>query len=375
MKRIFLTAALAAAVLWLGATPAAAEPRKRQDLKATASQIAETVKALAGGQPVRLGSMTAVGAVFDAGSGLPSLELELNTALAGDLDQKKANIEVRCEIRYANADGIEGKVIKVKAVVENLDNNKILREFEVPILYVADIGKMTGVQGNLAPKGSSEDARKGIEQNLKNPPKVEVAAGTLISTVKTASYQVEIRAKKDGAAGPTKPRPARVVDGLPFVTIEAGEVYEVRVLNRSKQEAAFTLAIDGIDQFAFTENRTNGQPAFGHIILPPAAGGVPGETTVYGWHKKFNEVESKHQYFEFLTTQFGKGNILNKPKAKVGMIELQFSHSFVADKEARTRGDVETSNGKIGEVSGKVVQRFINPAEDFITIRYNREIK
>jgi hypothetical protein len=337
MNRIWKAGVLAAAVLWFGANPAAAQ-QKRQDLKATAVQIAEEATALAKGGQVRLGNFVPVGPVFDGGDGLPALELELKGAFGATLNQK-ASIEVRGELRYTSVENVEGKVVNIKALVENLDNNKILKEIEIPILYVADIGRMTGPIGGISPKGSAGDARKEIEKLLADP-KPDVSAGTLISSAKGGSYQVEIRAKKNGAAGAPVARGARVEGGLPFVKIDAAEVYEVRVLNNSTQEAAVTLAIDGLDQFSFTENRTKGTSDSSHY-----------------------------------TTKFGDGNILNKPRAKVGMIELQFSHSFVEDKDAKTRGDVETSKGKVGEVSGTVVKRFINPAEDFITIRYNREIK
>jgi len=57
------------------------------------------------------------------------------------------------------------------------------------------------------------------------------------------------------------------------------------VYNYGPQEAAFSLSIDGLDQFVFSKNRKpDGSPAFGHIILPAAKGGTPGEagTSVEG---------------------------------------------------------------------------------------------
>ena len=42
-------------------------------------------------------------------------------------------------------------------------------------------------------------------------------------------------------------------NGLPFVRIDKGELYEVRVVNNSPEEVAVTLAIDGIDQFTFSD--------------------------------------------------------------------------------------------------------------------------
>ena len=110
----------------------------------------------------------------------------------------------------------------------------------------------------------------------------------------------------------------------PFVKIDRGEAYEVRLVNGSDYDAAVDLRIDGVSSFAFsdmrqTEGPKKGEPLYDHWIVPA------GKTVlIKGWHKDNKTVDS------FLVMEFAKGaaarllNALPKDTAKFGTICATF---------------------------------------------------
>ena len=172
--------------------------------------------------------------------------------------------------------------------------------------------------------------------------------------------------------------------------VHVGEVYEVRVVNFSSHEIAVSLAIDGIDHFTFSEDRTavlddRGKPVagpdskpvqrpkFSHWIVGPAKAGKPGEVLILGWHKTADP-KRKDNVMSFLVTEYGKGAASKFPtqaQGKVGLITVGISRSF-KDGELRPRSANETGFGPDRELKQEVVKRFIDAPHEFVTVRYNR---
>jgi hypothetical protein len=212
--------------------------------------------------------------------------------------------------------------------------------------------------------------------------------GTLVRARKDSPYAVEIRKKKLNDAGGAVPVPADLRDGLAFVPIDRGEVYEVLVRNHAAHEVAVSLAIDGIDQFTFSDDRTpvlgqNGKPVagadgkpmtrprFSHWVVPPAKDGKPGEVLVIGWHKTVDP-NRKDNVLSFLATEYGKGAASRFPtlaQGKIGTITVGICRTHPKDS---TRSGTETGFGPPRELKQEVVERKIEDPHEFVTVRYTR---
>src|SRR5262249_45222959 len=70
--------------------------------------------------------------------------------------------------------------------------------------------------------------------------------------------------------------------GMAFVHIRRGEAYRLRLINNSPYEAAVTVSIDGVDLYAFFDekNPETGQPRYSRVIVSPRS-----STEVKGWRR------------------------------------------------------------------------------------------
>ena len=374
MNLLTRSAVAVAAVLYL-AGPVSAQ---RQGLKEACADLAKSIKAAAGadGQTgVRIGTfIPLVPQDEDVGAAIGA---HLAEALGGFV-QPNAACVVNGKYAFVEDENDKGvRYVQITAVMEQVANGRVLKQFapvESLVKHVGSIAKLTAPTGEIPPGGTAKDANKALGKIVEKPTGVRKGE-TVVQPHPKSAFGVEILTKPSGAAK-TLPRQIDVTDGKPFVAINRGEAYEVKVYNYGPQEAAFSLCIDGLDQFVFTKNRkADGSPAFGHIILPAAKDGKPGEATVYGWHERYDEIPGEHHYHEFLVTENGKGAISKFPKAsrgKVGVIEVQFSLSF---PKGAFRNSGETAQGRPDKVKGSVVERVIDPAHEFVSIRYNRPAK
>jgi hypothetical protein len=172
----------------------------------------------------------------------------------------------------------------------------------------------------IAPGGLATKARIALDDLLVKPTAV-VAKGQVAPSEKS-EFAVEILAR--AADGSTTPRPAKLVDGLPFVELAPADVLEIRVLNHSKAEAVGRVAIDGLDLFAFDPKGA------GHAPLAPATEGRLGGVTIPGWPTGVNP-ETKQLTFADLTPA-GYATLADKPRGKVGVISVAVSRGAGADE-------------------------------------------
>ncbi|MBY0458518.1 MAG: hypothetical protein K2V38_14355 [Gemmataceae bacterium] len=402
---------LAAAALVGAVAPGRAQEPGKQGLREVTLALGESVRKTAAKleqSSVRIGFFTPFG--IDHGNAGGAFMAELALALQGFVN-KDAVLELYGSYGFVeNPEGSGVKVIVVEAKLKRTTTGRDEKEFAPFEGYIranTDINRMIGGIVSHKPddkyKDPFKDRNKEIQDGLPykppagpgkppekvQPPKVQAHIdGTLVKARKESEYAVEIRKKALDDKGNAKAVGAELKDGLPFVPIDKGEVYEVRVINNSNHEIAVSLAIDGIDQFTFSEDRTDlldasgkqvlgadgkciQRPKFGHWIVEPCKGDKPGEVLITGWHKTADP-KRKDNVMSFLVTEYGKGAASKFPtqaQGKVGLITVGIARSF---PKGTSRSGGETGFGPDRELKQEVVQRTIDPPHEFVTIRYNR---
>lgn len=233
---------------------------------------------------------------------------------------------------------------------------------------VRDIIKAEGIGGLLNLNDSTRDLHKTVRELRETP--TYVLEGPRIRSFPHSPVSVEVRAKAVLNSGPAMPRIAELRDGIPFVPVGIGEVYEIIVRNASNEELAIALAIDGIDQFTFSDDRSQatGIPLFSHWIVRPGS-----TLPIIGWHKTASG-RTVDNVRRFLVTTYGDGAsqfVPHPDKSKVGVIHVAISRSHPQSDRGKARGDAETGFGPPAEVRQQVVRRTIDPPHEFIAIRYS----
>jgi hypothetical protein len=389
-----------AAVVWLtGVLPAPAQETKKEGLREVVGQLAESVRKVAGKleQPaVRVGFFTPFG-LDDSHAG-GAFMAELANALK-DFVNPASVLELRGEygfIENPEKSGLKVIVVRAKLIrVGTGREEKEFPEFEGHIRSVTDLARIAG--GNVSFKsddkyegppseGRNKDLQKTLPPAPGKPPVVQAhihgPGDTLVSATKDSPYSVEIRTLpltqfgKQAAAA----RPIKLDNGLPFVPIDKGELFEARVLNHSDHEIAVSLALDGIDQFSFTDDRKeDGRPKFSHWIVGACQGDKPGEVLIRGWHKTAKPLtdedkrQGKGNVLKFLVTNYGEGAASKFPtqsQGKVGTITVGVALSFPSGSGNKSASEI--GFGPPEEVKQEVVKRDIGAPHEFITVRYSR---
>ncbi|QVL34011.1 hypothetical protein KIH39_08925 [Telmatocola sphagniphila] len=346
-------------------------------LQAIAAELATDVKAVLNKenqQAVRIGLFSPRGsALGDANAGLSicsALEKELGT-----LANPQAIYEISGSfLAVENPRDPKLTQISVKPELTNTKTGETVKVFLPKDLYIGgntDIARILGVTGRVPSEKegtqvSYGERNKNIQELHKQPRTfVHGPDHSLISSCPESLYDVQILVGR--TPGKVAPRSATLVAGKAFVDIAKSEFYQVRVINRSNKEVAVAMAIDGVDEFTFSDvKKPDGRPKYSHWIIEPK-GQPNAEVTIKGWHKDLNTLLS------FVVTDLGKGAASRFPTktfGKVGTISLAFSTTFDAQS---SRGGVETGFGPPIEVKQKEVHRKIDTApHEFLTIRYQR---
>jgi hypothetical protein len=371
------------AVVTIAPAPAADPPGSVREVTAA---LAAKVKEVCGGtQPrqtaVRLGLFTGTQDALALGAGGGAFMADLEVALAGFVSPTAA-FELNGHVLFVDDPEKAGlKVIKVKAklVDKNGDEPAAFKEFVGFVRATADVSRITGVTVAFKPDaeydglpsdGKNKDLQRALPPGPGKPPAVTpFVKGTVVRSTEGGKYEVEILAgkepDKDEAFRPLTPTVGdKQFPGVPVVDLDKDTYYRVRVRNTDTQEVGVFLHLDGIDQFAFSENRAaDGRPTFRCWVVEPGQ-----EVVVKGWHGNV----SPGKVFGFLTTEAGKGAASKFPTKipeKVGTICVSIAHT----KPDGTKGPgLETATGAPIAVEQKPVKRVIAEPHEFITVRYSR---
>lgn len=383
MKR-FLSVALLSLAAAVPTRPAEASPEVREKFTELAKRIVDTTK----GQPVTVGIFSQTGLPdSNAGPGLEGILTDELNRLQSGIVSVDAKYEVKGDYAYARPRGGDEtglKVIKVKVrIIEKEFSEDLLTvPLDVTLDQTRTVAEMLQVTASLPPEGSKTQRNQMLDQSLQRPSvHIHGPGRTLVSSSAGSPYSVEVLVRPAaGGSLAAAPRSARAENGLAYVDIQRGELYEVRIHNRSGADVAVAVSIDGLGAFHFADARhrgKDGRPIYNHFIVYREGyvlDGQPydGTGTIVGW---FQKLAPPDNYLSFLVTGYGQGAVSKagiKARGKVGQIHAQFSKCYPLRDGANPRSGNETGFGPPRSVRHKAVRYEIEPPHEFVTIRYTR---
>jgi len=167
-----------------------------------------------------------------------------------------------------------------------------------------------------------------------------------------------------------RPRPAKLVDGIPFVVLEPDDEYTIRLVNESEQEAAVWVGIDGISMFAFSEDlEPNGRWRDYWVLVAGRKGGEEeGVLPVKGWY--FHNRDSGSRKFRVTEYPKSAAYLKGMSAGQLGMITLQFRETWPEGTKPKMVG---TGFGTAFTQKWTRVKRDIGQLKATITIRYDKK--
>ncbi|MCC7420771.1 MAG: hypothetical protein IT428_10835 [Planctomycetaceae bacterium] len=300
--------------------------------------------------------------------------------LAEELQKKgvkvkaRAKLGVKGEYRLAevpseNADdarlGVKVLALRVKVAVENeFGADLVNANFVRTIRDESAVSKALGLSAVLPASGSERERDASLRSAVAEPQ--AAITGSVLRAQAASPYGIEVLVDD-------KPRAAESNEGLPFVKIERGSTYAVRLINDSKREAAVQLTIDGLSMYAFSELRqtdgpAKGQPRYSTVIVPAGKSVV-----IHGWHVNNEKTD------RFLVTEYAKSAAATLSHTNgVGTITATFQVSWPegeaapSDEPGKRRGGAgdATGFGPRIDVKFQEVKRNLGVIRDTVSVRY-----
>jgi hypothetical protein len=361
---------LVPAVCLVGVPAVRADNTLRKELAVVADGLAKAVKAF-GHDAIAVGEFTGPPQLPTSGGPVIAQTLIEELNKKGLTVKRVAAVGVKGEYRDVKDKETGLLAAQIKGTVTDR-TGKVLFTFSRGVFGDALLASLFGTTTPLPPGHDVRDRSRDLETSL-DQPGVHVA-GTRVSTSATSPFAVEILvAPYAGAA--LKARAAKVEDGLAFVSIKRGEVYGVRLINKSDYEAAATLTIDGLNMYAFSTMRDpkTGQPRHSQVIVDPH-----GSVVIKGWHLT-DEVSQ-----EFLVTEYARSAAFELGStAKVGTITVSFAACWPdgarppadepADPRSHSRSADATGRGSQFKEKYVEVKRNFGVIRDVISVRYTKD--
>lgn len=224
------------------------------------------------------------------------------------------------------------------------------------------ITQLVGLTGSVDPSAGPPQRNQQLREQVESESAGDLR-GTELFADAQSPYGVEILVNKAS-------RPIRFEEGLAFVPLKREETYTVRLINRSKFDAAVALTIDGLSSFTFSkQRRADGSTALTHYLVPAGRA-----IDVEGWFVDATEIK------QFLVTSVeqGAGAELQQT-ADVGVITARFHAAWRADgprppdEPGGIRGTGNaTGLGDTVSQTSVVVPRLIGAFRSSVSIRYSR---
>lgn len=274
---------LACALLWLplsAASTAQAATVLEQKMAEMAVKFSAAIKGL-GHDSVSIGAFTAP-PQLDASTGPGIAKL-----LADEFARQEISVKRRAEFglkgEFRDARNEQGRL------TARIDGELVDRSGNVVFTYSTDIngaGELSSLLGLTVelPADKPEKQREQKVAEAIEKPKADIRQ-TRVSASSTSPYSIELLVK---SGDDYQPRSVTLDEGVPFVPVARQEIYGVRLINDSPLDAAVTLTIDGVNVFAFSQNKE-----YKHYIIKRKSSGL-----IKGWHRT-NQVADSFQVGEF----------------------------------------------------------------------------
>jgi hypothetical protein len=231
------------------------------------------------------------------------------------------------------------------------------------ILGAPDIAVLAGLSVELKMTEDADQRKKQLEKALD---KAELfVRGTTVTNKATTPYAVEVLVNSDA-------RQPELTDNRAYVDLERGEIYTIRLHNRSNREAGVLLAIDGINVFAFNEDpeKDGSVRKEFHIIVPKK-----GVVEIKGWYHKGGKSHSFQVtgYPESAVAQLGL-----KSSSRVGQITAVFKACWAKgenpppEESGALSGNYTGLGPPVAEDYGRL-ERTFGRMRAAITVRYNKK--
>ncbi len=257
-----------------------------------------------------------------------------------------------------------------------LDTAEDVNRKQAVVTDPADVAKIDGSNVNVASASDAAARDRAATKAVDNPRgnvKIE-AAGSVnsIIRVKGAPFAVEILSAQpvNGQAPPLsqfKPVQAanrKFDDGseTPFVKLNPGDLYVVKVHNDSPHILAAEITIDGLSMYHFAEDAR-----YQYLFIGKEGGIVP------GWYKS-----AKKGYRAFMTRDYQPGGELLKQADEVGSITVTFKFAWTGQAnmpadEVGTRGALKTVQGPPVKAPVAIVRHSVGRFRGAITVRYDKK--
>lgn len=252
--------------------------------------------------------------------------------------------------------GVPKTALNIKVAVKKKNSSQVFA-MNVKITDIEEIGQIIGVTLNMDIK---RPAQEQLVAAIKEPQ--TCLKSTEIYAGENSAYGIEILVR-DSTTGRLTPRVPREEAGTARVSMSHGEIYAVRVINKSDYAAAVKVGIDGLSTFAFSDNN------YQHFIIEAGK-----SATIPGWH--INNTESQ----EFLVGSLGKAPAfgLLHSKDAIGMINVSFTRAWKPNKTAppgvsRSR-EAEPAGTHLGKRIKMKYEEVKMKTDDkpiaFVTVRY-----